>query len=1473
MTKLKKIVSIVLTIAMLCTALLSMVKIVHASMLPLKEETAYLILNKETDEQLKAMSISTVLGKLQDKDGNLVSLDGNETTVWYCVKDTNSGLESYEAYLIDGSDGKTLDLSQPTGVNMQTVEMIIGKGGQLNDENIRYTVKVYYTGYKNNITFELYSQSQDGTTRTKIEPLKKKYFKSTYDKIVDINGEPVPMVNTVYSLPEGYVTNPYLGIKCSIDDRPDVRVELYEITDTNLSNPITNDFLNQDMSKVNTGYRMTEEAAFFIMRFYIDGIDAGVQVCTFSIVGSFPYISSDLFEINSGFKESVVYSTTEDIDLDNDVVTLTHEVKNGKTSDNEYYLNLKATNGDTDLSGDVVKAVVGHYDSLAAAASATDIKSELFSTTSGYKTDCSSDGVDITVFFEDSVNDNIPYKLTIKTVDYASNIREFTEKPIIGEADPWLRVVGAADSSGNAYDTYVIENGKNINMDTYYGYGYQTVFINDANADLSSIKPEFWYANTERVYAVDENTGNRVGTDHIRDFSSENQQYAGIITDKSNKQNERNYWVTFKKLNNNGPELFVYGPSEREVILDEYFEFKHDILIANIGNAPLEDISVELLDAENVKLDPYWTVGGDGNDTLAAFTTTEKTTQYGELANMAKIRLLPDGDGEVKGTLIIRAKGQEPVMITLNGKAQNPKIVTESLDDAVKYVPYQHIIATNNIHDWINTKYAVVEGTLPEGVELNEETGELYGVPSVPEDNADEETYTFTIEATYTYNDENGKFDPAYASYNLFEPSRAELSITVKNNTDKNVYEASDKTESSDLNDGYSIKQHMGTQVDDYRFELDVTEEAVYISYGRYSEFVKLWLNGVLLEENVDYKSEAGSTKITIKSQTLENNTNPDSANTIAMEFRKDDNGDGKGDNGAKMNRTSQNYYIKQKTNVEKVIDQITLLPAADDINNSNLDDVKSDVQSVRNAYDKLSAEEQKKVTNRQKLFDAEQKLTDLNAANKVVEKINNIPANITTDAKDKIQNARVAYNALTSIQKKLVSNLDRLEKAEQALAKYEADIAAAQKVDNLIKNLPSPLTLKDEEKVNNARAAYNNLTADQKKYVTGGIALRTAENEIIRLKAEVREQAEINAVITAIDAIPEKLTISDRAIVEKARTAYNALTDSQKEKVVNIDDLIKAENTIKALEAQENASKVDKAAAQEVINLIDAIPEKISLTDKSVIETARTAYKQLTDKQKELVTNYGELIKAEAIIKSFKDYEAASKKDRTAADKVINLINAIPTDVTLNDKAGIEAARNAYNKLTDNQKKIITNYNVLADAEVRIAKLENDDYKEVQSVTLVGILVDKNGKALADKIVEIHSEIQNGRTDENGSFQFNNVEFGKHTIFIKDESGNITAQREFNIVIGTPLALNNNEIVAENGSVFTLRMQLDENELTFVNIEEGNKAPVVDINRNDGVDIDEGDNSNIILWYALLIASLSGLITTTFGMRRKRNE
>ena len=442
-----------------------------------------------------------------------------------------------------------------------------------------------------------------------------------------------------------------------------------------------------------------------------------------------------------------------------------------------------------------------------------------------------------------------------------------------------------------------------------YGYGYQTIFINE---DVDNFVPTFWKVSDEtisidRIYA----NGREFQEDSELSFpEGENTidaTFSVIITDK-NGSHTKNYDVTFVKKAS-GPQLYVAGPlapDVRSVFLDEYHENKHDIFIANIGDERLTDLWLDL-DATNVELDDYWTIGGEGNNTLEAcpdnFSLELDSTSYGELSNVAKIRLVPPstGKGEIEGTLKIYS-GQEGdaensellATINLSGLAQNPEITTEEVDDAVKYVPYSYLITTDNMYDWVNVSYELTEGSLPDGVELIEETGELYGVPQ------ETGTFTFAVSAYFESTSENYAFDP----------SEVELTLTVNDNTDDNVFNATDAA------DNYSILDAIGTEATagDHHYVLeDYSSDQVFRSEGEFDRFVDVWLNGEKLERDVDYTAEEGSTRITISAQTFENKANKNGErNTIAAEYRTSD-PDSKNDSGNnnELKRTSQNFYIE----------------------------------------------------------------------------------------------------------------------------------------------------------------------------------------------------------------------------------------------------------------------------------------------------------------------------------------------------------------------------------------------------------------------------------------------------------------------------------------------------------------------------------------------------------------------------------
>ena len=127
-----------------------------------------------------------------------------------------------------------------------------------------------------------------------------------------------------------------------------------------------------------------------------------------------------------------------------------------------------------------------------------------------------------------------------------------------------------------------------------------------------------------------------------------------------------------------------------------------------------------------------------------------------------------------------------------------------------------------------------------------------------------------------------------------------------------------------------------------------------------------------------------------------------------------------------------------------------------------------------------------------------------------------------------------------------------------------------------------------------------------------------------------------------------------------------------------------------------------DQIKADEVIDLINSIGT-VTKDSKDKIDAARKAYDGLDDAQKDLVTNYPMLTEAE------KAYADLVKADQDKAQEVIDLINGIGT-VTKDSGDKIDAAREAYDKLTEDQKELVPEgvRKTLTDAEEAYKDLTN---------------------------------------------------------------------------------------------------------------------------------------------------------------------
>lgn len=867
------------------------------SLLPLKEVNAYLVLNDYSEEQLKNMPVDTILELLQDENGELIKIDPNAAIVWAYFKD-EAGNVIQDEYHVIGKD-ETIDLTNVQNSTGHTIELIVGSGQQLDPGNVRYIINEYTSQIvSEELEFEVYTQDRD-SKREKIEIVDKNLLFSD-SNIKSSSGKVIPAWNYYYTVAEDEYLQPHLSVTSEADHRPDVDVEIY-VTDEYLNNkqarPITDKILNQDMTVADAGYAFNKLTASgtgesFIFLYNLDGVQTDVLVVNFLMGGAASNIEGSLYSMDG--QENVVYQTNQSFSMGGSSEIYEYVLKPGYSSKESYYCSLDAVSGVSgEVNDSIEKVVEGHFTSLDEAKDLPDIKDELLGD-KGYLSNYGGDGVNFTLFFNENMfGIESSYQITVKAVDYDDVWIDYTGAPIVGSQDPWFRVTGANHSDGRPLDTYIVENGKEINMDTMYGYGYQTVLINE---DAKQIQPVFNMVDSEKVQV--ENIHYQGGKEYGYQKNEEDGSYIGDAINCSSNVTTvnftlsmkdekgtypRNYVVKFVKKGS-GPQLYVAGPQGageddpvRSVFLDEYFEYKHDIFIANVGDEELTGLRVEL-DATNVKLDDYWTVGGENNDTLAPFDTTEVDTQYGELANVAKIRLLPDGEGEIEGTLKIYADGQEPVVIKLSGRAQNPRITTEKLGEAVKYVPYSYMVTTNNMYDWTNVKFTM-EGELPDGVEFIESTGEIYGVPR--------EAGTFPIIVTAEFTSDTYEF----------ESSTMEYVLTVNDNTNENVYEASDEN--------YQILEPIGTDASGtYDFVLTEAGDQLFVSNGEFDEFQDLWLNGEKLVEGVDYTKVSGSTRITISGQTFQNKANKNGTNTIAAEYRVGNNRQND------LKRTAQNFRL-----------------------------------------------------------------------------------------------------------------------------------------------------------------------------------------------------------------------------------------------------------------------------------------------------------------------------------------------------------------------------------------------------------------------------------------------------------------------------------------------------------------------------------------------------------------------------------
>lgn len=168
------------------------------------------------------------------------------------------------------------------------------------------------------------------------------------------------------------------------------------------------------------------------------------------------------------------------------------------------------------------------------------------------------------------------------------------------------------------------------------------------------------------------------------------------------------------------------------------------------------------------------------------------------------------------------------------------------------------------------------------------------------------------------------------------------------------------------------------------------------------------------------------------------------------------------------------------------------------------------------------------------------------------------------------------------------------------------------------------------------------------------------------------------------------------------------------------------------------------------VITLIDGLPTAITRENMAAVETAianaKAAYEALTA-NKNKVENYEALTTLEDELKTF-------KADTTAADAVAEMIAALPiaTEVSVDDQADIEAARDAFDALTPDQQGLVENSADLVSAEAALVKAINAaavaKVEELIDALPAHEAIDGDGFDAAAALVKAAEEAYNGLTN-----------------------------------------------------------------------------------------------------------------------------
>lgn len=308
----------------------------------------------------------------------------------------------------------------------------------------------------------------------------------------------------------------------------------------------------------------------------------------------------------------------------------------------------------------------------------------------------------------------------------------------------------------------------------------------------------------------------------------------------------------------------------------------------------------------------------------------------------------------------------------------------------------------------------------------------------------------------------------------------------------------------------------------------------------------------------------------------------------------------------------------------------------------------------ARNSYDSLSKSDQKLVMN----------YKDLTNRERTVKPVLKLDADILALDPSNARTFISKYNAIGKA-------YEKLSMSERALLlnteKFLGDFTSIFKVMNAINSIkPSSKTFVEETQA--ARALFNALPVNLAAQISNLATLQ--EHEL-----NVEGGARVDAMIRALNTVSPNEFISK---VKEAREAFKSLNSANKKGVTLESELKEQEKYIKPIEA--------------AIKAIDGLSNPRNDLSRQ-FNTVNNALKKLDDKQKQYVTNMDQYSNLSNVIHVYTLIEGLKPNDKYF-------------------QGNMEAAKLAYDRLSEEEKLKVTNYYKLQQSVL--------DMTEVQKVTTI---------------------------------------------------------------------------------------------------------------------------------------------------------